>query len=91
MEERKQVEQKGAVSTHAENTAVDWRGRPSNPNNHGGMKAAAFVLGIYIYIYIHAPLIFSPFFLFSLLCLSFLCFKILINSALYFVYVTTTT
>ncbi|XP_073041584.1 protein NRT1/ PTR FAMILY 4.3-like [Primulina eburnea] len=25
---------------------VDWRGRPSNPNKHGGMKAAAFVLGL---------------------------------------------
>lgn len=27
-------------------TTVDWRGRPSNPNQHGGMKAASFVLGI---------------------------------------------
>ncbi|PRQ19659.1 putative proton-dependent oligopeptide transporter family, major facilitator superfamily [Rosa chinensis] len=25
---------------------VDWRGRPSNPAKHGGMKAAAFVLGL---------------------------------------------
>ncbi|XAR49297.1 hypothetical protein NMG60_11032454 [Bertholletia excelsa] len=25
---------------------VDWRGRPSNPNKHGGMRAAAFVLGL---------------------------------------------
>ncbi|KAK4270926.1 hypothetical protein QN277_019690 [Acacia crassicarpa] len=24
---------------------VDWRGRPSNPNKHGGMRAASFVLG----------------------------------------------
>jgi hypothetical protein len=31
-------------------TTVDWRGRPSNPNNHGGTRAAAFVLGI-IYIF----------------------------------------
>lgn len=30
------------------NTTVDWRGRPSNPNNHGGTRAAAFVLGMYI-------------------------------------------
>lgn len=28
-------------------TSVDWRGRPSNPIKHGGMKAAAFVLGTY--------------------------------------------
>ncbi|XP_060167547.1 protein NRT1/ PTR FAMILY 4.3 [Lycium barbarum] len=27
-------------------TSVDWRGRPSNPVKHGGMKAAAFVLGL---------------------------------------------
>ncbi|KAG8368923.1 hypothetical protein BUALT_Bualt15G0096900 [Buddleja alternifolia] len=27
-------------------TTVDWRGRPSNPNKHGGMRAAAFVLGL---------------------------------------------
>ncbi|KAL0454518.1 UNVERIFIED_CONTAM: protein NRT1/ PTR FAMILY 4.3 [Sesamum latifolium] len=25
---------------------VDWRGRPTNPNKHGGMRAAAFVLGL---------------------------------------------
>jgi hypothetical protein len=31
-------------------TTVDWRGRPTNPNNHGGTRAAAFVLGI-IYIF----------------------------------------
>ncbi|XVE89340.1 hypothetical protein DITRI_Ditri19aG0194000 [Diplodiscus trichospermus] len=29
-----------------EESTVDWRGRPSNPNKHGGMKAAAFVLGL---------------------------------------------
>ncbi|CAN4108211.1 unnamed protein product [Withania somnifera] len=27
-------------------TSVDWRGKPSNPMKHGGMKAAAFVLGL---------------------------------------------
>ncbi|CAN4110780.1 unnamed protein product [Withania somnifera] len=27
-------------------TSVDWRGKPSNPSKHGGMKAAAFVLGL---------------------------------------------
>ncbi|RDY07528.1 Protein NRT1/ PTR FAMILY 4.3 [Mucuna pruriens] len=25
---------------------VDWRGRPSNPNKHGGTRASAFVLGL---------------------------------------------
>lgn len=29
-------------------STVDWRGRPSNPKQHGGMKAASFALGIYI-------------------------------------------
>ncbi|PHU10270.1 Protein NRT1/ PTR FAMILY 4.3 [Capsicum chinense] len=27
-------------------TSVDWRGKPSNPIKHGGMKAAVFVLGL---------------------------------------------
>ncbi|KAK6945546.1 Proton-dependent oligopeptide transporter family [Dillenia turbinata] len=27
-------------------TTVDWRGRPSHPSKHGGMRAAAFVLGL---------------------------------------------
>ncbi|KAH9619118.1 hypothetical protein KSS87_018842 [Heliosperma pusillum] len=27
-------------------TTVDWRGRPSNPSKHGGMRAAFFVLGL---------------------------------------------
>ncbi|CAE5962627.1 unnamed protein product [Arabidopsis arenosa] len=30
----------------AEEESVDWRGRPSNPNKHGGMRAALFVLGL---------------------------------------------
>ncbi|OMO65596.1 Proton-dependent oligopeptide transporter family [Corchorus olitorius] len=34
------------ASTTEEETTVDWRGRPSNPNKHGGMRAAAFVLGL---------------------------------------------
>lgn len=34
------------MSGMGEETTVDWRGRPSNPNKHGGMRAAAFVLGI---------------------------------------------
>ena len=33
------------MSGMGEETTVDWRGRPSNPNKHGGMRAAAFVLG----------------------------------------------
>ncbi|KAK4406833.1 protein NRT1/ PTR FAMILY 4.3 [Sesamum angolense] len=31
---------------YEETGSVDWRGRPSNPNKHGGMRAAAFVLGL---------------------------------------------
>jgi len=34
------------------NATVDWRGRPSNPNKHGGTRAAAFVLGMYLSIYL---------------------------------------
>ncbi|XP_050273034.1 protein NRT1/ PTR FAMILY 4.3-like [Quercus robur] len=34
------------MSGMGEETTVDWRGRPSNPNKHGGMRAAAFVLGL---------------------------------------------
>ncbi|CAN0907389.1 Protein NRT1/ PTR FAMILY 4.3 [Linum grandiflorum] len=30
----------------AERSYVDWRGRPSNPHKHGGMRAASFVLGL---------------------------------------------
>lgn len=30
----------------SEKPAVDWKGRPSTPNKHGGMRAAAFVLGV---------------------------------------------
>ncbi|KAL8528884.1 hypothetical protein ACS0TY_006379 [Phlomoides rotata] len=29
-----------------QDSRVDWRGRPSNPLKHGGMRAAAFVLGL---------------------------------------------
>lgn len=33
-----------------EEAMVDWRGRPAsiNPSKHGGMRAAGFVLGIYL-------------------------------------------
>ncbi|KAM7478701.1 hypothetical protein LguiA_026914 [Lonicera macranthoides] len=29
-----------------EEKTFDWRGRPSNPSKHGGMRAASFVLGV---------------------------------------------
>ncbi|KAE8735705.1 Protein NRT1/ PTR FAMILY 4.4 [Hibiscus syriacus] len=29
-----------------EGSTVDWRGKPSNPNKHGGFRAASFVLGL---------------------------------------------
>lgn len=41
--EMKQVEEE----EKAESTNLDWRGRPSDPNKHGGIKAASFVLGMY--------------------------------------------
>ncbi|GFP80452.1 protein nrt1/ ptr family 4.3 [Phtheirospermum japonicum] len=39
------MEIKGEKHSISEET-VDWRGRPSNPLKHGGMRAAAFVLGV---------------------------------------------
>lgn len=55
METRRQTnkgEEGMGVSTGHEDTAtattVDWRGRPSNPEKHGGMRAASFVLGLYL-------------------------------------------
>ncbi|XP_062196884.1 protein NRT1/ PTR FAMILY 4.4-like [Phragmites australis] len=30
----------------AAEASIDWRGKPSDPHKHGGMKAAVFVLGI---------------------------------------------
>lgn len=30
----------------SQDNTVDWRGKPSKPHNHGGMRAAAFVLGL---------------------------------------------
>ncbi|KAL9257041.1 NRT1/ PTR FAMILY 4.3-like protein [Drosera capensis] len=35
-----------AATSDEEITSVDWRGRPSNPARHGGMKAAVFILGL---------------------------------------------
>lgn len=49
MEARRQNNNKGM---DVEESTVDWKGRPSNPNKHGGMKAAVFVLGISLYTYI---------------------------------------
>lgn len=52
METTKRNEYKGSSdinNTHnnmsEEITSVDWRGKPSNPSKHGGMRAATFVLG----------------------------------------------
>lgn len=33
------------ISDEETTATLDWRGRPSNPLKHGGMRAAAFVLG----------------------------------------------
>ncbi|GER38944.1 major facilitator superfamily protein [Striga asiatica] len=42
------MEVKGEKNSNCEeiNGTVDWRGRPSNPLKHGGMRAAAFALGV---------------------------------------------
>ncbi|KAF2294077.1 hypothetical protein GH714_007337 [Hevea brasiliensis] len=39
------VESKSSVVFGDQETTIDWRGRPSNPIKHGGMRAATFVLG----------------------------------------------
>ncbi|XP_059648312.1 protein NRT1/ PTR FAMILY 4.3 [Cornus florida] len=47
MSNRRQKNSKGGEAMSGEEGGtVDWRGRPSNPSKHGGMKAAAFVLGL---------------------------------------------
>ncbi|PQQ20570.1 protein NRT1/ PTR FAMILY 4.3-like [Prunus yedoensis var. nudiflora] len=51
MEQRRQLQNhKGEAMTTSEmgkeDITLDWRGRPSNPTKHGGMRAAAFVLGL---------------------------------------------
>ncbi|KDP42512.1 hypothetical protein JCGZ_00309 [Jatropha curcas] len=35
-----------AIVSEENTSTIDWRGRPSNPNKHGGMRAATFVLGL---------------------------------------------
>ncbi|KAK2987004.1 hypothetical protein RJ640_024902 [Escallonia rubra] len=50
MNTTRRLEYKGDQNSIAEEVTpdgcVDWRGRPSNPHQHGGMRAAAFVLGV---------------------------------------------
>ncbi|KAL0422200.1 UNVERIFIED_CONTAM: protein NRT1/ PTR FAMILY 4.3 [Sesamum latifolium] len=38
--------EKGGAEDTTTTTTVDWRGKPSDPLKHGGMRAAAFVLGL---------------------------------------------
>ena len=35
-----------------EEISSDWCGRPSNPNKHGGMRAAIFVLGKFLFFFL---------------------------------------
>lgn len=44
MENTRKQEDKG--ENIFEEISVDWRGKPSNPTKHGGMRAASFVLGL---------------------------------------------
>ncbi|KAH1055745.1 hypothetical protein J1N35_033810 [Gossypium stocksii] len=49
MEERRgniKAENKMNINMKEEQSTLDWRGRPSNPNKHGGFQAASFVLGL---------------------------------------------
>ncbi|XP_056163428.1 protein NRT1/ PTR FAMILY 4.3-like isoform X2 [Syzygium oleosum] len=46
MEGRRSEHKDGELNNMSEETTLDWRGRPSNPHKHGGMRAAAFVLGL---------------------------------------------
>ncbi|KAG5229378.1 protein NRT1/ PTR FAMILY [Salix suchowensis] len=46
MEARRHDTKGESVCVMSEEITVDWRGKPSNPNKHGGMRAAAFVLGL---------------------------------------------
>ena len=44
----KRLEREGEGDSRSMPSAValDWRGRPSSPAKHGGMRPAAFVLGM---------------------------------------------
>nr|XP_009631798.1 protein NRT1/ PTR FAMILY 4.3-like [Nicotiana tomentosiformis] len=46
METDREKENNNNICEAETNSSVDWRGRPSNSIKHGGMKAAAFVLGL---------------------------------------------
>ncbi|XP_022985329.1 protein NRT1/ PTR FAMILY 4.3-like isoform X1 [Cucurbita maxima] len=49
MERRRDFKGENNANANAmpsEDVTVDWRGRPSNSVSHGGMRAAAFVLGL---------------------------------------------
>ncbi|KAA3478065.1 protein NRT1/PTR FAMILY 4.3-like [Gossypium australe] len=49
MEERRgniKAENEMNINMKEEQSTLDWRGRPSNPNKHGGFQAASFVLGL---------------------------------------------
>lgn len=48
MENRVERDYKGGDygGEESSDTIVDWRGKPSHPNKHGGFTAAAFVLGL---------------------------------------------
>lgn len=51
MDHQAVVEREEEEPGQGEEATLDWRGRPSNPNKHGGMRAASFALGIYAHIY----------------------------------------
>lgn len=38
------------VVVNDQESTIDWRGRPSNPHKHGGMRAATFVLGTSLFL-----------------------------------------
>lgn len=40
------------MNSMSEDTSVDWRGRPCNSKKHGGMTAAAFVLGLFLSVFL---------------------------------------
>ncbi|KAL1196162.1 Protein NRT1/ PTR FAMILY 4.3 [Cardamine amara subsp. amara] len=44
--EQEEISSEMNNSELAQEESVDWRGKPSNPNKHGGMRAALFVLGL---------------------------------------------
>ncbi|MBA0598250.1 hypothetical protein Gorai_008022, partial [Gossypium raimondii] len=49
MEERRgniKAENEMNINMKEEQSTLDWRGRPSNPNKHGDFQAASFVLGL---------------------------------------------